>query len=982
GGGKKDAKDPENEDNEASSTEEPRVNQEKDHVNNTNRVNVVSSTVNAVSNQVNVINRKLSIELPGDLDMPELEDISIFKDPNEDVFGVEADLNNLESTFQVSPILITRIHKDHPLQQVIGDWHSAPQTRRMLKNLEMHVNNAFLYAKIEEEAYVCQPHGFEDCDFPDRVYKVERVLYGLHQASRAWYETLSTYLLDNRFQRGMIGKTFFIKGTKVIFRELTFFLGLQVKQKEDGIFINQDKYVNEILTKFGFSDVKTASTPLETHKTLLKDEKSKDADEHLYRSMIGLLMYLTSSRPDIMFVVCAYVRFQVNPKISHLHAVKMIFRYLKGQLKLGLWYPKDSPFDLVAYTDSDYVGATLDRKSTTKGCQFLWCRIISWQCKKKSVTKIHIDNESTICIVKNLVFHSKTKHIEIRHHFIRDSNEKKLIQMIKIHTNNNVADLLTKAFDPTESAGFEQIIDFMNAHPIKYALTVNLTIYTSCVEQFWVTTKVKNINGEAQLHSKTVADEAVNEEMYDSLEMATTTAANLDAEQDRGNIIKTQSKATPLGTPLLRLETTKIVQAKEIANLKKRVKRLERKTKSRSHGLKRLYKVGLSARMESSADEESLGEKDASKQRRISDIDANQDIYLVNGEEVNASSIATATTTTPATTPTIYMDEITLAKALIEIKTSRPKAKGLVMQEPSETPRPTPIICSQQPSKVQDKGKGIMVEPDMPLKKKSQISLDEKLAFKLQAEEDEQERIVREKAQQIEEKRRKFFDAKKAKEKRNKPPTKAQQRSLMCTNLKNMDGWRTRALKNKSFAKIQDLFDKAMKMVNMFVDIDTKVVESSKKAQAGIVQESSSKRVGDKIKQESSKKQKIKDGNESAELKRCLEIVPNDRDKVTINATPLSSKSPTIVDYKIYKEGRKIFFQIFRADGNSQMYLTFSKLLKNFDREDLEVLWRLVKDRFVKIKLVDDMDSFMLHTLKTMFEHHVEDTVWKNQQLK
>ncbi|GKE14175.1 putative ribonuclease H-like domain-containing protein [Tanacetum coccineum] len=384
---------------------------------------------------------------------------------------------------------------------------------------QMDVKSAFLYGKIEEEVYVYQPPGFEDPDFPDRVYKVEKALYGLHQAPKAWYETLSTYLLDNGFQRGKIDKTLFIRRDKgdillvqvyvddIIFGstkkslctefekmmhkkfqmssmgELTFFLGLQVKQKEDGIFISQDKYVTEILKKFGFSDVKTASTPMETHKPLLKDADGEDVDEHLYRSMIGSLMYLTSSRPDIMFAVCACARFQVNPKVSHLHVVKRIFRYLKGQPKLGLWYPKDSPFDLVAFTDSDYAGASLDRKSTTGGCQFLGCRLISWQCKKQTVvansttkaeyiaasnccgqvlwiqnqmldygynfmhTKIYIDNESTICIVKNPVFHSKTKHIEIRHHFIRDSNEKKLIQMIKIHTDQNVADLLTKAFD-------------------------------------------------------------------------------------------------------------------------------------------------------------------------------------------------------------------------------------------------------------------------------------------------------------------------------------------------------------------------------------------------------------------------------------------------------------------------------------------------------------------------------------------------------
>ncbi|GJR34599.1 putative ribonuclease H-like domain-containing protein [Tanacetum coccineum] len=384
---------------------------------------------------------------------------------------------------------------------------------------QMDVKSAFLYGKIEEEVYVCQPPGFEDPDFPDRVYKVEKALYGLHQAPRAWYETLSTYLLDNGFERGKIDKTLFIRRHKgdillvqvyvddIIFGstnkklciafeklmhekfqmssmgELTFFLGLQVEQKEDGIFISQDKYVGEILKKFRFTEVKNASTPMETQKPLLKDEDGKEVDVHMYRSMIGSLMYLISSSSDIMFALCVCARYQVNSKVSHLHAVKKIFRYLKGQPKLGLWYPKDSPFDLVTYTDSDYVGASLDKKSTIEGCQFLRSRLILLQCKKLTVvansttkaeyvaassccgqvlwiqnqlldygynfmhTKIFIDNNSTICIIKNPVFHSKTKHIEIRHHFIRDCNEKKLIQMVKIHTDKNVADLLTKAFD-------------------------------------------------------------------------------------------------------------------------------------------------------------------------------------------------------------------------------------------------------------------------------------------------------------------------------------------------------------------------------------------------------------------------------------------------------------------------------------------------------------------------------------------------------
>nr|GFB48609.1 uncharacterized mitochondrial protein AtMg00810-like [Tanacetum cinerariifolium] len=158
--------------------------------------------------------------------------------------------------------------------------------------------------------------------------------------------------------------------------ELTFFLGLQVKQKKEGIFISQDKYVAEILKKVGFSDVKKASTSMETSKPLLKDKDGEEVDVHMYRSMIGSLMYLTASRLDIMFAVCAYARYQVTPKLSHLHAMKRIFRYLKGKPKLGLWYLKDSLFDLVAYTDNDYAWASLDRKSTTGGCQFLGCRLI------------------------------------------------------------------------------------------------------------------------------------------------------------------------------------------------------------------------------------------------------------------------------------------------------------------------------------------------------------------------------------------------------------------------------------------------------------------------------------------------------------------------------------------------------------------------------------------------------------------------------
>ncbi|GJT30252.1 putative ribonuclease H-like domain-containing protein [Tanacetum coccineum] len=384
---------------------------------------------------------------------------------------------------------------------------------------QMDVKSAFLYGNITEEVYVKQPPGFEDPAHPNKVYRVVKALYGLHQAPRAWYERLSTFLLKHGYRRGAIDKTLFIKKDRrdimlvqvyvddIIFGstkpsmvkdfeelmqkefkmssmgELTFFLGLQVKQTTAGIFLSQDKYVKDILNKFDFRTIKPASTPIEAHKSLGKDEEGEDVDVHLYRSMIGCLMYLTASRPDIMFAVCLCARFQVTPKVSHMHAVKRIFRYLKHQPKLGLWYPKDSPFHLEAFSDSDYAGDNHDRRSTSGGCQYLGRRLVSWQCKKQTIvaissteaeyvaaasccaqvlwmqnqlldygfnfmnTEIHIDNESTICIVKNPVLHSKTKHIQIRHHFIRDCYEQRLINVVKVHTDDNVADLLTKGFD-------------------------------------------------------------------------------------------------------------------------------------------------------------------------------------------------------------------------------------------------------------------------------------------------------------------------------------------------------------------------------------------------------------------------------------------------------------------------------------------------------------------------------------------------------
>ncbi|GKE27652.1 retrovirus-related pol polyprotein from transposon TNT 1-94, partial [Tanacetum coccineum] len=383
--------------------------------------------------------------------MPELEifhkpETRIFDEASYDEEGVITDFNSLPTEIEGEPKRIAEALQDDSwvqamqeellqfkLQQVwvlvdllhgmkvIGTkWvyrNKRDERGVVVRNKARLVAQGYIQEE-DEEVYISQPPGFVDPDHPTKVYKVVKALYGLHQAPRAWYATLSTFLEKHGYKRGTIDKTLFIKRDKkdimlvqvyvddIIFGstnkswcdefealmksrfqmssmgELTFFLGLQVKQNKGGIFISQDKYVAEILKKFDLVNVKAAITPMETKVPLTKDEEAIDVDVHLYRSMIGSLMYLTASRPDIMYAVCVCSRFQVTPKTSHLNVVKRIFKYLKGKPNLGLWYPR---VDLEAFSDSDYGGSNLDRKSTTGGCQFHGQRLISWQCKKQTI---------------------------------------------------------------------------------------------------------------------------------------------------------------------------------------------------------------------------------------------------------------------------------------------------------------------------------------------------------------------------------------------------------------------------------------------------------------------------------------------------------------------------------------------------------------------------------------------------------------------
>ncbi|GJR32400.1 retrovirus-related pol polyprotein from transposon TNT 1-94 [Tanacetum coccineum] len=382
---------------------------------------------------------------------------------------------------------------------------------------QMDVKTAFLNGPLKEEVYVAQPEGFVDPDHPEKVYLLRKALYGLKQAPRAWYDELSNFLMSKGFTKGTIDPTLFkikygedillvqIYVDDIIFGstnpkyskrfeklmhsrfemslmgEMKFFLGLQIHQSPKGIFINQAKYALEILKKHNMDNCHSIGTPLATKPKLDVDLSGEPVDQSDYRSKIGSLMYLTSSRPDLVQAVCYCARYQARPTQKHLKEVKRIFKYLKGTINMGLWYPKDSGFELTAFSDADHAGCLDTRKSTSGGIQFLGDKLVSWMSKKQNCTAmssaeaeyvalsascaqvmwmrtqlqdygfnynkipLYCDSQSAIAITCNPVQHSKTKHIHTRYHFIKEQVENGIIELYFVRTEYQLADMFTKA---------------------------------------------------------------------------------------------------------------------------------------------------------------------------------------------------------------------------------------------------------------------------------------------------------------------------------------------------------------------------------------------------------------------------------------------------------------------------------------------------------------------------------------------------------
>nr|GEV56823.1 putative reverse transcriptase, RNA-dependent DNA polymerase [Tanacetum cinerariifolium] len=877
--------------------------------------------------------------------MPALDDIT-YSDDEEDV-GAEVDFSNLETNIPVSPIPTTRVHKDHPVTQIIGDLSSAPQTRSMtrmvkeqggltqindedftlaclpvfflkkktqevdlpkgkraigskwvfknkkdkrgivIKNkarlvaqghtqeegidyeevfapverieairlflayasfmgfmvYQMDVKSAFLYGTIKKEVYVCQPLGFKDPDYPNKVY-VDDIIFG--STNKELCKAFDK-LMKDKFQMSSIG-------------ELTFFLGLHVKQKQDGIFISQDKYVAEILRKFGLIDGKSANTPIDTEKPLLKDPDGKDVDVHTYRSMIGLLMYLTSSRLDNMFAVCASSHFQVTFKALHLHAIKGIFRYLKGKPHPGLWYPKVSPFNLVAYSDSDYAGASLDKKSTTGGCLFLGCRLISWQCEKQTVVATS-STEAEYVAAANQTVSGKDSSNPL----MADSLPK-----IIWYSTHHVA--LMKSWLVQKQTALVDEKDGIEVSVVDLKVGKGFSgVYTPLFDGMLVPKQAQDVDDAAkgaddvnEVSNETTPPSPTpatpppppQQEHIPSPPQAKTAQPTPPPQQQPSQTTKISitilntllETCATLTKQVASLEQDKIAQAIEITKLKQRVKRLEKKRQFKSLGLKRLRKVGTAQRVKSSADTERLEESQA----KVYHLDLEHADKVLSIQETNEAEPAEVEKVIKVVTAAELMTEVVTTAATTPItdapvpKVSAPRRRGVIIQDPEEAA--TALVS-------------------------------------VQSEKGENE-----------------------------------------------------------------------------------------------IEEEESKRKSKNLKQKAAEKQKIDE--EVEELKTHLQIIPKDEDDVYTEATPLALKVP-VVDYQIHHEHNKPFYMLIRANETHQLFLSFITLLRNFDREDLEMLWKLVQENFQSSEPKKFSDDFLLNTFKIMFEKpNVEASIWRDQRGK
>nr|GEU50811.1 hypothetical protein [Tanacetum cinerariifolium] len=917
-------------------------------------------------------------QYPDDLNMPALENIN-YSDDEEEV-DVEADFTNLETTITVSPIPTTKVHKDHPMTQIIGDLSSTTQTRsmtRMVKDqggltqinnkdfhtcmfacflsqeepkrvhqalkdssgikamqeeifqfrmqkeegidyeevfppvarieairlflayasfmgfmvYQMDLKSTFLFGTIKEEVYVCQPLGFEDPDYPDKV-SVDDIIFG--STNKDLCKAFEK-LMKDKFQMSSMG-------------EPTFFLGLQVKQKPDGIFISQNKYLAKILRKFGLTDGKSASTPIDIEKPLLKDPDGEDVDVYTYISMIGSLMYLTLSRPDII--------------------------YLKGKPHLGLWYPKDLPFNLVAYSDSDYAGASLDRKFTTGGCRFLGCRLISWQCKKKTVgatssTKAEYVAAATCCvqvlwIQSQFLDYGSRKSINCLPH------EEIFIELARMEYEKPSTKLtFYKAFF---SAQWMFLI-----HTILQCISAKRTTWN----------EFSSSMASAVICLASVADSVPADDVADNVLASiakptppspppTTTSPLPPQELPSTSHVTPTPPPSPVAQPspppqqqqpsqpttismdllnslletytaltrrVEHLEQDKIAQALEIIKLKKWVKKLEKKRKLIVTGLKRLRKVGTTQRIESSADTVMDDQEDASKQGEIiANIDANEDVTL--------------------------KDVVAVAKDIDVEKNAEVKKNANVQGRLEESQDKVYHIDLEHADKVLSTAAATTITVAAPT-----------ITDALSAARKRKGVVIRDPEEQVKENGKQDNVVLRYQSLKRKPQTEAQARKNMIVYLKNMAGFKMDYFKGMSYDAIFLIFKKYFNSNVAFLEKSKEELEEEESRAL--------KRKTESSKEKAVKKQKLDEVVE--ELKKHLQIVPkDDYEDVYTEATPLALKMILLVE-------KRYLLTSFKGD--------VAEDFKQYTLRDY-YCWLKTYNCWCKLMLLDDAADIKLRLLE------------------
>nr|GEV43943.1 hypothetical protein [Tanacetum cinerariifolium] len=917
-------------------------------------------------------------QLPDDPNMPELEDIT-YSDDEDDV-GAEADFNNLETSITVSPIPTTRVHKDHHVAQIIGDLSLATQTRSMTRVAkdqgglsqinnddshtcmfafflsqeepkreegidyeevfapvarieairlflayasfmgfmvyQMDVKSAFLYGTIKEEVYVCQPLGFEDLDYPYKVYKVVKIYVDDIIFGSTNKDLCKAFekLMKDKFQMSSIG-------------ELTFFLGLQVKQKKDGIFISQDKYVAKILRKF----------------------------------------------------------------------VKRIFRYLKGKPQLSLWYPKDSPFELVAYSDSDYAGVSLDKKSTTGGCQFLGCRLISWQCKKQTFMATSSTEAEYVaaasCCTQVLWIQNQLMDYGVVSTKLGITSKSYDSPLLEVNTPRcdedrlELMELIVFLLLSDEKVGVEtsvavkkvndvirlqDLVDkkkvIITEATIRDALRLDDAEGVECLANEEIFTELarmgyKKPSAKLNLYKAFFSSQwkflihtilqckkfNFSKYIFDSL------VRNVDSSTKlymypRFLQLMLKKQDGDLSTHTTKYTSPALIQ-KVFANMRRVGKGCSRVETPLFEGMimeqpigkvddevhdEGVPAVGVVAEGDvSTANDEvptaveepsipsptpptpppqpSQDQPSTSQGRMIADMDVDVDVTL---EDAAAKDAQDSEIKEKPSELQEVVEVVITAKLITEVVTAAGATLTAAAPQLTIAAAPTLTTAPKKPK---------------PLKKQAQIKPNKAYARELESELNKNidwDEVIN----HVQRKLKDDSAVNRYQALKRKPQTEAQARKNMMIYLRNIAGFKMDYFKEMTYDDIRLIFEKKF---NSNVAFLMKIKEQI-------------------------------DEEDSRALKRLSEL-PNDEDDVYTEATPLALKAP-VVDYEIYTKNNKPYFKIKRADASHQLYLSFLSLLRNFDIEDLEALWRLVKERFATTKANNFSDDFLLTTLGAMFE--------------